>query len=94
MSENLFPKDLCCNLVQVAANPSPDAQFSLYLQLCEFSGVKKQALSLFSSLWIFCLRPAVLLVRVRKLDSNWMNKCLRKNSGLLVTFSFLFKKNS
>lgn len=39
-SENLFPKDLCCSLAQVATNPSPDVQFSLYLQLYEFSGVK------------------------------------------------------
>lgn len=67
MSENLFAKDLYCSLAHVAANPSPDAQFSLYLQLCEFSGVKKQ--TSFCSLWIFCLRPVNLLIRVRRLDS-------------------------
>lgn len=92
MPENLFPKDLCCSLAQVPANPSPDAQFSLYLKLCEFSGVKKQ--TLLCSLWIFCSRPVNLLKRVRKLDSKCMNKCLGKNSGLLVIFSFLFEKTS
>lgn len=92
MSENLFPKGLYCSLAQVATNPSPDAQFSLYLQLCEFSGVKKQIL--FSSLWVFCLRPVILHRKVRKLDSKCMNKCLMKNSDLLFTFSFLLRKTS
>lgn len=93
MSENLFPKGLYCSLSQVATNPSPDAQFSLYLQLCEtFSGLKKQVL--FSSLCIFCLRPVILLIKVRKLDSKCTNKCLMKNSDLLFTSSFLLRKTS
>lgn len=66
MSQNLFPKGLCCSLAIVATDPSPDAQFSLYLQLhMNFQG-GKNFVSLLCLLWISYLRPVILIIKSKR----------------------------